>query len=160
MDVVVPNRLGCCVTRSLAIRKKWLSLPTLGLSVMPKRFLISHSPSLPLPKWSLRSCSAGLSCSAMVRRGPVEPSTRHYECRARRIGLSPLSGRYLIVGTSFYYGSAGRDGVAAIWAPKSTVGLRRITRNSRGLAQPGEVFLGSYLKSGRVPRAQAASPSD
>src|SRR5437016_9151667 len=39
--------------------------------------------------------------------------------------------RYLIVGTSFYYGSAGRDGVAAIWAPKSTVGHRRITRNSR-----------------------------
>ncbi len=42
---------------------------------------------------------------------------------------------------SFYYGSAGQDGVAAIWAPKSTVGHRRITRNSRALVQPGEVFL-------------------
>jgi hypothetical protein len=72
---------------------------------------------------------------------------RHYECRDRRIGLSPLSSRYLIVGTSFYYGSAGRDGVAAIWAPKSTGGHRRITRNSRALVQPGEVFLGSCSKT-------------
>src|SRR5437879_4775823 len=28
-----------------------------------------------------------------------------------------------------------------MWAPKSTVGHRRITRNSRALVQPGEVFL-------------------
>jgi hypothetical protein len=55
--------------------------------------------------------------------------------QAQRVGLSPLGGRYLIVGTSFYYESAGRDGVAAIWAPKSTVGHRRITRNSRALAR-------------------------
>ena len=53
------------------------------------------------------------------------PRPRHYE---------------LIAGTSFYYGSAGRDGVAAIWAPKSTGGHRRITRNSRALVQLGEVF--------------------
>ena len=54
--------------------------------------------------------------------------------------MRPLSGRYLIVGKSFYYGSAGQDGVAAIWAPKGTGGHRRITRNSRGLVPPGEVF--------------------
>jgi hypothetical protein len=63
---------------------------------------------------------------------------------SRRIGLSPLNGRYLIVGTSFYYSSAGRDGVAAIWAPKSRVGHRRITRNSRALAQRR----GSLLEAG------------
>jgi hypothetical protein len=70
----------------------------------------------------------------------------------RRIGLSPLSGRYLIVGTSFYYGTAGRDGVAATWAPKSTVGHRRITRNSRAHVQPGEVFLDSCPAEFREPR--------
>jgi hypothetical protein len=37
-------------------------------------------------------------------------------------------------------------GVAAIWAPKSTVGHRRITRDSRGLVQPGEVLLGTCSK--------------
>jgi len=77
----------------------------------------------------------------------------------RRIGLSPLSGRYLIVGTSFYYGSAGRDGVAAIWAPKSTVGHRRITRNSRGLVQPGEV-LGTLFKDPSTLLKRATSATD
>src|SRR5437016_5905873 len=90
------------------------------------------------------------------------PRPRHYE-PGRRIGLSPLNTRYLIVGTSFYYGSAGRDGVAAIWAPKSTVGHRRITRNSRGLVQPGEVFLGTcsktFLKRETYPTITTATSS-
>jgi hypothetical protein len=67
--------------------------------------------------------------------------------QARRIGLSPLGGRYLIVDTCFNNRSARRDGVAAIWAPKSTVEHRRITRNSRALVQPGEVFLGTCSKT-------------
>src|SRR6266853_1188728 len=78
----------------------------------------------------------------------------------RRIGLSPLSGRYLIAGTSFYYGSAGRDGVAGIWAPKSTVGHGRITRNSRALVQPGEVFLGTCSKTLRLFVKRATSATD
>src|SRR6266513_5168034 len=73
----------------------------------------------------------------MEREG-LEPSTPALWVPRPKDRLSLLSGRYLIVGKSFYYGSAGRDGVAAIWAPKSTVEHRRITRNSRGLVQPGE----------------------
>jgi hypothetical protein len=80
------------------------------------------------------------------------PRPRHYE-PGRRIGLSPLSGRYLIVGTSFYYRSAGRDGVAAIWAPKSTVGHRRVTRNSRALVQPRGSLLGQLFKDPSQARA-------
>ena len=92
---------------------------------------------------------------------------RHRQCRSDCYRLErPLAGwgshplkdrafarrtRYLIIGTSFYYGSAARDGVAAIWAPKGTGGHRRITRNSRALVQPGEVLLGSCSTTGRVP---------